>query len=140
VVTDAPTSGGGSGFGKDLPPGKEVYGDGFVFKGGSHGSTLIPIGPNAKDVEAKMPKYPKSPSNHYKNFLLSVKGEETCRSNFEVAAPLCQFMALGVIATRVNAKIEFDLKTRQITNHEAANAMLRVGEPARKGWEDYFKV
>jgi hypothetical protein len=69
-----------------------------------------------------------------------VKGEETCRSNFEVAAPLCQFMALGVIATRVNAKLEFDLKTRQITNHEAANALLRVGEPARKGWEDYFKV
>jgi Oxidoreductase family, NAD-binding Rossmann fold len=140
VVTDAPTSGGGSGFGKDLPPGKEIYGDGFVFKGGSHGSPLVPIGPNAKDVAKKMPEYPKSPSNHYKNFLLGVKGEEVCRSNFAVAAPLCQFMALGVIATHVNAKIEFDLKTRRITNHAAADAMLSIGEPPRKGWEDYFKV
>jgi hypothetical protein len=49
-------------------------------------------------------------------------------------------MALGVIATRLNAKLEFDLKTRRITNHQAADAMLCAGEPARKGWEDYFKV
>jgi hypothetical protein len=140
VTTDAPTSGGASGFGKDLPPGKEIYGDGFVFKGGSHGSTLTAIGATAKEVTAKLPKVPKSPSNHYKNFLLGVKGQEECRSRFSVSGPLSQFMNLGVIATHVNAKIEFDLKARQITNHEAANALLRIGEPARKGWEQYYTV
>jgi len=140
VTTDAPTSGGGSGFGKDLPPGKEIYGDGFVFKGGSHGSALTPIGPTAEAVKAKLPEFPKSPSNHYKNFLLGVKGEEECRSNFAVSGPLCQFMALGVIATQVNAKLEFDLKTQRITNHAVADKMLAIGEPPRKGWEEYFKV
>jgi len=140
VKTDAPTSGGGSGFGKDLPPGKEIYGDGFVFKGGSHGSTLSPIGANAKDEKARLPEFPKSPSNHYKNFLLGVKGQETCRSRFSVSGPLSQFMNLGVIATHVNAKIEFDLASRTITNHEAANALLHINEPPRKGWEEYFNV
>jgi hypothetical protein len=91
-------------------------------------------------VKAKLPQVPKSPSNHYKNFLLGVKGEEECRSKFEVSGPLCQFMALGVIATRLNTKVEFDIKTRKITNNAAANAMLAVGEPPRKGWEEYFKV
>ncbi len=140
VTTDAPTSGGGSGFGKDLPPGKEIYGDGFVFKGGSHGTTLTAIGANASAVKAKLPEFPKSPSNHYKNFLLGVKGQEECRSRFSVSGPLSQFMNLGVIATHVNAKVEFDPAARKITNHEAANALLRINEPPRKGWEEYFKV
>jgi len=140
VKTDAPASGGTSDFGKDLPPGKEIYGDGFVFKGGSHGSTLTAIGPTAAAVKAKLPDYLKNQSNHYKNFLLGVKGQEECRSRFSVSGPLCQFMALGVIATRVNAKVEFDLATRRITNHAAADKMLSVGEPPRKGWEGYFKV
>ena len=138
--SNAPASGGGSDQGKDLPPGKEIYGDGFVFKGGSHGSTLSAIGPTAEAVKAKLPQFPKSPSNHYKNFLLGVKGQEECRSRFSVSGPLSQFMNLGVIATHVNAKVEFDLKKRRITNHAAADAMLAFGEPARKGWEEYFKV
>ena len=140
VKTDAPASGGSTDFGKELPPGKEIYGDGFVFKGGSHGSTLTAIGATAEAVKAKLPQVPKSPSNHYKNFLLGVKGQEECRSRFSVSGPLCQFMALGVIATQVNAKIDFDIKKRKITNHDAANKMLTIGEPPRKGWEEYFKV
>ena len=81
VKTDsnAPASLGGSDQGKALPPGKEIYGDGVVFKGGSHGSTLSVVGGEKADaVKARLPQVPKSPSNHYKNFLLGVKGEETC--------------------------------------------------------------
>jgi hypothetical protein len=141
VKTDAPTSGGGSGFGKDLPPGKEIYGDGFVFKGGSHGTPLTAIGPTAAAVKAKLPEYPKKQPDHYKDFLLGVKDpSHKCNSRFEVSGPLSQFMNLGVIATHVNAKVEFDAKTRRITNHAAADALLRIGEPPRKGWEEYFKV
>jgi len=141
TVSNAPASLGGSDQGKALSPGKEIYGDGVVFKGGSHGSTLSVIGgAKAAEVKAKLPAVPQSPSNHYKNFLLGVKGEEVCRSRFSVSGPLCQFMTLGVIVQHINAKIEFDPKTRQITNHAAANAMLRIGEPPRKGWEPFFKV
>jgi len=122
------------------PPGKVIYGEGLTFKGGSHGSTLKII-PESKAAEmaSKLPRVPKSPSNHHKNFLLACKGDEQCRSSFAVAGPLCQTMALGIIAQRVNAKLEFDPATRQITNHALANQLLD-GVPPRKDWEQYYKL
>jgi len=125
---------------KKRPPGKVIYGEGLTFKGGSHAATLKIVGEKrAKEMESKLPKVPKSPSNHYVNFLRAAKGEEKCRSNFAVAGPLCQTMGLGVIAQHVNAKLEFDRDTKQITNHKVANEML-AGVPPRKDWEQYYKL
>ena len=90
-------------------------------------------------MAASLPPVPKSPSNHYKNFLLACKGQEKCRSSFAIAGPLCQTMGLGVIAQRVNAKLLFDRATRQITNHKVANALL-AGAPPRKDWEQFYKL
>ncbi len=125
---------------KKRPPGKVIYGEGLTFKGGSHGTTLqiIPEA-KAKDMASMLPVVPESPSNHFKNFLLACKGEETCRSSFAVAGPLCQAMSLGVIAQRVNAKLAFDPATQRITNHKLANELL-AGVPARKEWEQYYKL
>ena len=125
---------------KKRPPGKVIYGEGLTFKGGSHATTLkiIPEA-KAKDMESKLPKVPKSPSNHWANFLKTVKGEEKCRSSFAVAGPLCQAMALGVIAQRVDAKLAFDPATKQITNHKLANVLL-AGVPPRKDWEQFYKL
>ena len=125
---------------KVSPPGKVIYGEGLTFKGGSHGATLKIIPESkAKDMASKLPAVPKSPSNHFKNFLLAAKGEEKCRSAFAVAGPLCQAMALGVIAQRVNAKLAFDPATKQITNHKLANELL-AGVPPRKDWEQFYKL
>ena len=125
---------------KKRPPGKVLYGEGLTFKGGSHGTTLsILPGPTAKEIASQLPPVPASPSNHFKNFLLACRGEEKCRSSFAVAGPLCQAMALGVIAQRVNARLQFDPATRQITNHAVANALLN-GVPPRKGWEFFYKL
>ena len=125
---------------KASAPGKVIYGEGLTFKGGTHGATLriIPEA-KAKDMASKLPAVPQSPSNHYANFLLSCKGEETCRSSFAVAGPLSQVMVLGVIAQRVNAQLKFDRTTKQITNHPVANALL-VGPPPRKDWEQFYKL
>jgi predicted dehydrogenase len=122
------------------PPGKVIYGEGLTFKGGSHGATLKII-PEAKaqEMASKLPPVPKSPSNHWKNFLLACKGEEKCRSAFAIAGPLCQTMALGVIAQRVNARLEFDPATKQITNHKVANDLL-AGVPPRPEWEQFYKL
>ena len=125
---------------KAKSPGKVIYGEDLTFKGGSHGATLeILPSEKAKEIQGKLPPVPKSPSNHYENFLAACKGEEKCRSNFAVAGPLCQTMALGVIAQHVNAKLEFDPATRQITNHKVANGLL-VGVPPRPDWEQYYKL
>ena len=125
---------------KRHPPGKVIYGGDLSFKGGSHSSTLqILASEKAKDIASKLPKVPKSSSNHFKNFLLSCKGEEKCRSNFAVAGPLCQAMAIGIIAQRVNAKLQFDPAKKQITNHKVANELL-AGVPPRKEWEQFYKL
>jgi predicted dehydrogenase len=125
---------------KKRPPGKVIYGEGLTFKGGSHGTTLKIIPESkAKEMESKLPPVPKSPSNHHANFLKACKGEEKCRSSFAVAGPLCQTMSLGVIAQRVNAKLDFDPATKQITNHKVANGLL-AGVPPRKDWEQFYQL
>jgi hypothetical protein len=125
---------------KKRAPGKVIYGEGLTFKGGSHASTLQIIPQSkAREMASKLPPVPKSPSNHWKNFLLSAMGREKCRSSFAVAGPLCQAMALGVIAQRVNAKLTFDPVTRQITNHKVANGLL-AGVTPRKDWEKYYQL
>ena len=120
------------------PPGKVIYGEGLTFKGGSHGSTLQIIPKDAAN-DLSLPIVPKTPSNHFLNFIRACRGEETCRSSFAVAGPLSQTMGLGVIAQRVNAKLTFDPVRRQITNHKVANELLK-GVPPRKGWEQYYRM
>jgi hypothetical protein len=123
-----------------LNPGKIIYSKELTFKGGSHGSTLSIIpAEKALDMQSKLPEVPKSPSNHFANFLKACKGEEKCRSPFEVAGPLSQVFNLGVLAQQLNTKLVFDRKKKQITNNKIANQLL-VGTPPRKGWEQYYKL
>lgn len=123
-----------------LNPGKIIYSKELTFKGGSHGSTLSIIPEEkAKAMAGSLPEVPLSPSNHFKNFLQACKGEEQTRSPFAIAGPLSQVFCLGVLAQRLNTKLEFDRKKKVITNHKVANALL-IGPPPRKGWEQYYKV
>jgi predicted dehydrogenase len=123
---------------KKHPPGKVIYGGGLTIKGGSHASTLQILDSEAARA-VKLPEVPKSPSNHFANFLLACRGDETCRSNFAVAGPLCQAMALGILAQRVNAPLQFDPASGRITNHAVAHALL-AGVPPRPEWAEYYRV
>ena len=123
-----------------LNPGKIIYSKDLIFKGGSHASTLSIIPETkAKDMASKLPEVPVSPSNHFANFLNACKGTEKTRSSFEIAGPLSQVFCLGVITQKMNNRIEFDPKTKQITNDKFANEML-YGPPPARGWEEYYKV
>jgi len=125
---------------KELPAGKILYGKDLTFKGASHGSTLTIIPEDkAKDMASKLPVYHKSTTNHFSNFLLACKGEEKCLSSFEVSGPLSQVFTLGTLAQKLNTKLIFDRKTKQITNNKLANQLL-VGTPPRKGWEEFYKL
>ncbi|GAB6012875.1 Gfo/Idh/MocA family protein [Viscerimonas tarda] len=124
----------------ELNPGKIIYSKDLTFKGGSHGSTLSIIPEEkAKEMASKLPEVPKSPSDHFANFLLSCQGLEATRSPFEIHGPLAQTFALGTIAQQLNVKLEFDRRLKQITNNEFANALL-AGTPPRKGWEQFYKL
>ena len=107
--------------------------------GGSHGSTLSIIGEKAEEMKSRLPEVPKSPSNHYANFLLACQGKEKTRSPFEINGVLSQVFCLGVIAQRLNTQLFFDPRIKQFTNNAFANALL-AGMPPRKGWEDFYKV
>ncbi|HLQ99465.1 MAG TPA: Gfo/Idh/MocA family oxidoreductase, partial [Sphingobacterium sp.] len=49
-----------------LNPGKIIYSEDLIFKGGSHASTLSIIPEEkAKEMENKLPEVPKTPSNHF---------------------------------------------------------------------------
>lgn len=123
----------------NLNPGKEIYSRDLIFKGGSHGSTLSIVGPEAEQMKGSLPEVPKSPSNHFENFLLACQGKERTRSPFEINGVLSQVFCLGVIAQRMNTQLFFDPRTKQFTNNAFANALLS-GMPPRKGWEDFYKV
>ncbi|MGQ1784816.1 Gfo/Idh/MocA family protein [Saccharicrinis sp. GN24d3] len=123
-----------------LNPGKIIYSKDLTFKGGTHSGTLSIIPKDkAEEMKSKLPEVPQSPSNHFENFLLACKGQEKCRSSFDIAGPLSQVFTLGVLAQQLSTKLKFDRKTKQITNNSIANEML-VGTPPRKGWEEYYKL
>ena len=123
-----------------LNPGKIIYSKDLTFKGGSHGSTLSIIPEEkAKDMQSQLPEVPKSPSNHFANFLLACKGQEKTRSPFEVAGPLSQVFNLGVLAQQLNTKLLFDRETKQIANNKLANELL-TGTKPRKEWKEFYKL
>ena len=90
-------------------------------------------------MAGKLPEVPKSPSNHYENFLLACMGREKTRSPFEINGVLSQVFCLGVIAQRLNTQLFFDPRNKVFTNNEFANALL-AGTPPRKGWEQFYKL
>lgn len=140
IDPNIPTVAGGKIQATKLNPGKEIYSKELTFKGGSHGSTLSIIPKDkAEDMKSRLPEVPKSPSNHFANFLLACMGKEKTRSPFEIAGPLSQVFALGVLCQRMNKKLIFDRDTKQITNDKIANELL-TGAPYRKGWEQYYKI
>jgi len=97
--------------------------------------------PESKRVELQpdLPRLSLDASDHHINFLLSVKGQEECRSSLDVAGPLTQMFCLGKIAQQTAETLIFDPESKQITNDKAANALL-AGPPPRKEWEQYYRL
>ena len=91
-----------------------------------------------KEMGKDLPKF-ESGSGHHLNFIRGAQGEEQTRSPFHISGPLSQMFSLGVIAQRLGGELEFDRKTKRITNNKVADALLE-GPPPRKGWEEYYKL
>ena len=117
--------------------------DGRVFARGSHGSALqLVAGGDGRDpaVKAALRDFPKGKSGHYLNFLRAVRGEEKANSDFAVAGPLSQVMALGALAQRLGAPtLAFDPAAGRFVGNDEANALLD-GPPVRRGWEEFEKL
>jgi len=54
-------------------------------------------------------------------------------SQFEYSARLTEMSLLGVLAQRLNTRIEYDSDNMKVTNHPDFDKYIK--EPVRKGWE-----
>ena len=124
--------------GAKLQPGKIIYSKELTFQGGTHHRPLSIVNRD-NHPDLKLPEVTKSPSNHFKNFLLACKGEEKARSSFDISGPLSQVFSLGVAAQRIGSTLLFDKDTKRFTNNDYANEML-IGASPRKGWEEFYKL
>ena len=90
--------------------------------------------PNAKMKDYKgAPKLLTRSPGHYRDWIRACKGGDAACSNFNVASPFVEWMLLGVIALRVEGKLEWDAAKMRFTNNAAANKYLK---PAfRKGYK-----
>ncbi len=90
--------------------------------------------PDARMKDYKLPPQvlTRSPG-HSADWLRACKGGDPSCSNFSVAAPFVQWMLLGVIAMKVEGKLEWDAAKNQFTNNKEANRYLKPN--FRKGWK-----
>ena len=90
--------------------------------------------PDAKMKDYKLPPQllTRSPG-HYRDWIRACKGGEPSCSNFGVSGPFVQWMLLGVIAMRVEGKLEWDAKNMRFTNNAEANKYLHP--QFKKGWK-----
>jgi hypothetical protein len=114
------------------PDGSVFIGDKGIITTGTYGeqTRLLPV-EKMRDYKFPSPLLTRSPG-HYRDWIRACKGGDPACSNFNVAAPFVEWMLLGVIALRVEGKLEYDQAKMKITNNVDANKYL---VPAvRKGW------
>jgi predicted dehydrogenase len=117
---------------RPAPNGSLFIGDKGLLTTGTYGeeTRLIPAG-RMKDYKFPPQFLTRSPG-HYRDWIRAAKGGDAACSNFNVAAPFVEWMLLGVIALRVEGKLEWDAARMRFTNNAQANKYLK---PAlRKGW------
>jgi hypothetical protein len=114
------------------PDGSVFIGDKGIITTGTYGeqTRLLPV-EKMRDYKFPSPLLTRSPG-HYRDWIRACKGGDPACSNFNVAAPFVEWMLLGVIALRVEGKLEYDQSKMKITNNVEANKYLTP--TVRKGW------
>jgi hypothetical protein len=122
----------------DKPNGSAFIGDKGIITCGTYAedARLIPV-EKMRDYKFPPELLTRSPG-HYRDWIRACKGGEPACSNFNVAAPFVEWMLLGVVALRVEGKIEYDPVKMRITNNSQANQYLRP--TFRKGWSLGHKI
>ena len=118
--------------------GSVFLGDKGIITTGTYGANtrLLPV-EKMKDYKFPAELLTRSPG-HYRDWIRACKGGDPACSNFSVAAPFVEWMLLGVIALRVEGKIEWDPVKMKITNNAEANKYLKP--TFRKGWAPNWKA
>jgi hypothetical protein len=128
----------------DQPPrppssGSVFIGDKGVITAGEYGGgpRLVPMS-KMEDVLMPLQMLDRTPGT-YNDWIAACKGGEPACSNFDIAGPFTEWIALGVVACRIpNTKLLWDSARMRITNNAAANEFLKP--KIRKGWRINWTV
>jgi GFO/IDH/MocA oxidoreductase family protein len=114
------------------PDGSVFIGDKGILTTGTYGeqTRLLPV-EKMRDYKFPAQLLTRSPG-HYRDWIRACKGGDPACSNFNVASPFVEWMLLGVIALRVEGKLEWDQARMRFTNNAEANKYLKP--VYRKGW------
>ena len=114
------------------PDGSVFIGDKGILTTGTYGedTRLLPV-EKMRDYKMPDPLLTRSPG-HYRDWIRACKGGDPACSNFNVAAPFVEWMLLGVIAGRVEGKVEWDAAKMRVANNPEANKFVKP--VFRKGW------
>jgi predicted dehydrogenase len=114
------------------PNGSVFLGDKGIITTGTYGedTRLVPMD-RMKDYKFPAELLTRSPG-HYRDWIRAAKGGDPSCSNFSIAAPMTEWILLGVIALRVEGKVEWDSAKMRIPNNVEANKFIRPF--VKKGW------
>jgi Oxidoreductase family, NAD-binding Rossmann fold/Oxidoreductase family, C-terminal alpha/beta domain len=114
------------------PDGSLLIGDKGMITTGTYGENtrLLPV-ERMRDYKFPPEVMTRSPG-HYRDWIRACKGGDPACSNFNVASPFTEWILLGVIATRVEGKLEWDSAKMRVTNNNDANKYIKP--TFRKGW------
>jgi hypothetical protein len=115
------------------PNGSVFLGDKGIITTGTYGENtrLIPV-EKMKDYKFPPELLTRSPG-HYRDWIRACKGGDPSCSNFSISGPMTEWILLGVIALRVEGKLEWDAAKMRITNNAEANKYIKPF--VRKGWQ-----
>ena len=118
--------------GLPAPNGSLFIGEKGLLTTGTYGEStrLLPVA-KMQDYRFPDPLLTRSPG-HHRDWIRACKGGDPACSNFDVAAPFTEWILLGVIALRVEGRLEWDSAKMRFTNSNEANRYLRP--TIRKGW------
>jgi predicted dehydrogenase len=108
------------------PNGSLFVGDKGMLTTGTYGeqTRLLPVAEKMRDYKFPEAYLTRSPG-HYRDWIRSCKGGDPACSNFNVAVPFVEWMLLGVIALRVDGKLEWDAAKSRFSNNQEANKYLK---------------
>jgi hypothetical protein len=114
------------------PDGSLFIGDKGMLTTGTYGeeTRLLPM-EKMQDYKFPPELLTRSPG-HYRDWIRACKGGDPACSNFSVSAPMTEWILLGVIALRVEGKLEYDSAKMRVTNNPEANKYIKP--MVRKGW------
>ena len=104
---------------------------GYMTTGEYGGSPRLVPAANMEGYQPPPPLLVRHPET-YSDWVRACKGGEPAASNFEVAAPFTEWIAMACIALRVEGKLEWDANRMQFTNNREANRYLKP--ELRRGW------